>query len=95
MLKETGGGEAEGAIGACASKIAKNRKMTNEKKSLLLSCSHNAEQPEFGERIIYILNTPNLVSSAGAFIAALRLNPRMSRVCSGSITPSSQSLPLA
>ena len=94
MLKETDGGEAEGAIGACASKIAKNRKMTNEKKSLLLSCSHNAEQPELCT-ILYILNTPNFVSSAGAFIAALRLNPRMSRVCSGSITPSSQSLPLA
>ena len=48
-----------------SAKIAKNRKMTNEKKSLLLSCSHNV-QPEL-YTILYILNTPNFVL-CGAFI---------------------------
>jgi ABC-type transport system involved in cytochrome bd biosynthesis fused ATPase/permease subunit len=42
--------------------------------------------------VFYILNTPNRVFGMGALRLALKLSPRISRVCRGSITPSSQSL---
>ena len=44
--------------------------------------------------LVYIRKTPNLVSGMGAFSDALKLSPRISRVCLGSITPSSHSLAL-
>ena len=40
----------------------------------------------------YILNTPNFVSSIGAFKAALKLNPSTLLESTGSITPSSHIL---
>ena len=40
----------------------------------------------------YILNTPNFVSSMGAFKAALKLNPSTLLESTGSITPSSHIL---
>jgi hypothetical protein len=43
----------------------------------------------------YILNTPNLVSSIGAFNAAAIAKPTVIRVCAGSIIPSSHKRPLA
>src|SRR5699024_6992701 len=43
----------------------------------------------------YIRKTPNLVSSTSAFIAAANESPSTSRVCVGSITPSSHSRALA
>merc|ERR1719312_228184 len=43
---------------------------------------------------LYILNTPNLVSSMGAFKAALKLSPKTLRESTGSITPSSHILAL-
>ena len=44
--------------------------------------------------LVYIRKTPNLVSGMGAFSDALKLSPRISRVCLGSMTPSSHSLAL-
>ncbi|SAK97737.1 hypothetical protein AWB75_07144 [Caballeronia catudaia] len=43
----------------------------------------------------HILNTPKRVSSIGAFIVAANPRPKTSRVCAGSITPSSQRRALA
>jgi hypothetical protein len=40
--------------------------------------------------VVYILKTPNFVSSGGAFIAAEIPNARTIRVSAGSMIPSSQ-----
>ena len=41
---------------------------------------------------VYILKTPNFVSSMGAFKAALKLSPKTLRESTGSMTPSSHIL---